>query len=100
MAQTPTGGSTAGLSGTFEPRAWPPEARQPIPVPALTLLFHPDFRRVGEWTTLSEIPLGKETHLSRTYPEFTSSDRIAGEPLADHYISRQPLRLQPAAERG
>src|SRR5215216_5601098 len=99
MAQKTTGGSTAGLSGTFDSRAWTPEA-PPVPVPALTVLFHPDFRRVGEWTALSEIALGQETHLSRTYPEFTSPDRIAGEPLADRYISRQPLRLQPAAERG
>jgi two-component system, NtrC family, nitrogen regulation response regulator GlnG len=100
MTQTHTEGSTAGLSGTFDSRSWQAETRSSGSVPALTVLFHPDFRRVGEWTALSEVSLGRETLLSRHSPELTSPDRTAGRPLDDRHISRQPLRFQPGAENG
>jgi two-component system nitrogen regulation response regulator GlnG len=100
MTQSHTEGSTTGLSGTFDPRSWQAETRFSGAVPALTLLFHSDFRRVGEWTALSEILLGRETLLSRYSPEFTAPGQIMGQPLGDRHISRQPLRFQPAPDRG
>jgi len=74
--------------------------RSSVAVPALTILFHPDVRRVGDWTPLSEILLSREALVSRNHPEFTSPDRQAGGPLADRYISRQPIRFQPGADKG
>jgi two-component system, NtrC family, nitrogen regulation response regulator GlnG len=100
MTEIRTEGSTAGLSGTFDPRMWQQDMRSSVAVPALTILFHPDVRRVGDWTPLSEILLGREALVSRSHPEFTSPDRQAGGPLADRYISRQPIRFQPGADKG
>src|SRR4051794_40882271 len=100
MAEPRTEASTAGLSGTFDSRGWQGEGSSPATVPALTVLFHPDFRRVGEWTALSELLLGREAQLSRTHPDFISPDRLPGGPLADRYISRRPVLLQPAPGKG
>jgi two-component system nitrogen regulation response regulator GlnG len=100
MAEPRTEASTAGLSGTFDSRGWQGEGRAPATVPALTVLFHPDVRRVGEWTALSELLLGREAQLSRNYPDFISPDRLPGGPLADRYISRRPVLLQPAPGKG
>ncbi len=100
MAEPRTEASTAGLSGTFDSRGWQGEGRSPATVPALTVLFHPDVRRVGEWTALSELLLGREAQISRNYPDFISPDRLPGGPLADRYISRRPVLLQPAPGKG
>ncbi|HEV7504885.1 MAG TPA: sigma 54-interacting transcriptional regulator [Thermoanaerobaculia bacterium] len=100
MADPRTEASTAGLSGTFDSRGWQGEGRSVTTVPALTVLFHPDVRRVGEWTALSELLLGREAQISRNYPDFISPDRLPGGPLADRYISRRPVLLQPAPGRG
>jgi two-component system nitrogen regulation response regulator GlnG len=99
MADPRTEASTAGLSGTLDSRGWQGEGRSPVTVPALTVLFHPDVRRVGEWTALSELLLGREARISRSYPDFISPDRLPGGPLADRYISRRPVLLQPAPDK-
>ena len=100
MAPGKTDGSTAGLSGTFDPRAWSGGARSAVGVPTLTVLSHPDVRRVGDRSPLHEIPLGREALLGRLAPEFSSPFHPAGEPLADRYISRQPIRFKAAAGGG
>jgi two-component system nitrogen regulation response regulator GlnG len=99
MENPRTEASTAGLSGTFDSRGWQGEGQSPTTVPALTILFHPDVRRVGEWTTLSELLLGREAQISRNYPDFISPDRLPGGPLADRYISRRPILLQLAPDK-
>jgi two-component system nitrogen regulation response regulator GlnG len=100
MADPRTEASTAGLSGTFDSRGWQGEGRAAATVPALTVLFHPDVRRVGEWTALSELLMGREAQISRNHPDFISPDRLPGGPLTDRYISRRPVLLQPAPGRG
>src|SRR5918992_4363946 len=100
MAQPYADGSTTGLSGACDPGTLLEPASSPGAVPALTVLFHPDVRRVGEWAVLHESLLGRETLVSRLHPEFSAPGRIAGEPLADRYLSRQPLRFGPAAGGG
>lgn len=64
-------------------------------VPGLTILDHPDFRRVGEQTHLTELFSGREAVLSRIAPLFSAPGRIERRPLIDPYISRRPLRFQP-----
>ena len=93
-------GSTAGLSGTNEQRLRQWEAGAAPAVPALTILYHPQVRRIGEWTPLSEIPLGREALVGRHFPEFSSPGTIAGSPLGDSHISRQPLRFGPGIQGG
>jgi two-component system nitrogen regulation response regulator GlnG len=98
MTFSKTDGSTVGPSATFA-RAQA-HAREAAPVPALTLLYHPDLRRVGERALLSEIPLNREALVSRHAPEFAPPGLAAGRPLADRHISRQPLRFGPGSRGG
>ncbi len=55
--------------------------------PGLTILCHPDSRRVGEQATLTE-------SLSRLEPEFVKPIDGKQRPLSDPYLSRQPLRFR------
>jgi hypothetical protein len=91
-------GSTAGLSrasGLFMD-----DVRSSATVPALTILYHPDVRRVGKRAVLSEAVLGHEALVSRHQPEFSPPDQASGEALADRHLSRQPIRLHPTPEGG
>lgn len=67
-------------------------------VPGLTILDHPDVRRVGEKTHLTELCSGQEAVLSRIAPLFAAPGRVERRPLIDPYISRRPLRFQPGAD--
>ena len=92
--------STVGLSGTGRLRAIPRGKSSPASIPTLTLLYHPDLRRVGERALLSELTLGREARLGRHEPEFSTPESAMGEPLNDRHISRQPLQLRPAPQGG
>ncbi len=92
--------STVGLSGTGRLRAIPRGKSSPASIPTLTLLYHPDLRRVGERALLSELTLGREARLGRHEPEFATPESAIGEPLNDRHISRQPLQLRPAPQGG
>jgi two-component system, NtrC family, nitrogen regulation response regulator GlnG len=89
-------GSTAELSRTSG--LFGEDVRSSATAPALTILYHPDVRRVGERVVLSEIVLGREALVSRHDPEFSPPGQASGAPLSDHHISRQPIRFLPAAE--
>ncbi|HYG63284.1 MAG TPA: sigma 54-interacting transcriptional regulator [Thermoanaerobaculia bacterium] len=69
-------------------------------VPGLTLVAHPDVRRVGERVALPEISSGRAVELSRLVPLFSPPDGGAPEPLADLHLSRNPLLLGPGTEPG
>lgn len=66
-------------------------------VPALTLLSHPDVRRVGEravlWDAATE---NGEALMSRWQLEFVPPQGGAARPLEDPYLSRRPIRLTAA----
>jgi len=76
------------------------------PVPALTILFHPDLERIGERVLLPQLSAGREARLSRKEPGFSpprppsAGSAAAVRPLADPYLSRVPVRLLPAAGTG
>jgi two-component system nitrogen regulation response regulator GlnG len=100
MAHLKSDASTLGMSGTG--RLPPIQGGRAglAAVPALTLLYHPDLRRVGDRALLSELPLGREALLGRLQPELAAPDAAAGEPLGDRHISREPLHLRPAPQGG
>ena len=100
MTHLKSDASTVGLSGTGRLRAIPRGKSSPASIPTLTLLHHPDLRRVGERALLSELALGREARLGRHEPEFSKPESALGEPLNDRHISRQPLRLQPDPRGG
>src|SRR3990167_7712813 len=71
-------------------------------VPALTVLFHRDWRQIGKRALLRELLSGREAMLSRTLPRFAPVDDPTepDEPLGDPRLSRQPLRIVPLATGG
>lgn len=62
-------------------------------IPTLTILYHPDLRRIGARAFLSELLLGREVQVSRNQPDLARPDELAGQPLEDNHISRRPFRL-------
>ena len=66
-----------------------------IEVRALTVLAHPDPRRVGELVTLPELGSGQAVALSRLEPLFAAPGEGDARPLAEPHLSRKPLRLVP-----
>jgi two-component system, NtrC family, nitrogen regulation response regulator GlnG len=62
---------------------------------ALTVLCHPDIRRVGERALLRELSAGHAVPLSRLQPEFSPPVETLGRPLADRRMSRTPLWIIP-----
>ncbi|MBV8200786.1 MAG: sigma-54-dependent Fis family transcriptional regulator [Acidobacteria bacterium] len=76
-----------------------------VPVPGLTVLWHPDLERVGERALLSGLALGREEAISRNAPVFAATEpplaaSAEPRPLADPFLSRQPIRLVPAGDLG
>ncbi len=74
----------------------PPELR----VPALTVLAHPDLRRVGERVLLPALGSGRTVPLSRLSPLFAQPGDEAARPLADSHLSRRPFHLAPGEPPG
>src|SRR6185436_3661886 len=63
--------------------------------PGLTVLYHPDLRRVGERALLSELAAGRPERLSRLEPVFAApAAGASAAPLAHRRLSRQPLILE------
>jgi two-component system nitrogen regulation response regulator GlnG len=87
----------------LETQTWSaPSGKPPLlpTVPGLTILGHPQIRRVGERAALLDLSSGRETLLSRTEPEFSPLGELAPRPLAVPYLSRRPWLLRPAAGGG
>ena len=72
--------------------------QEPRQVLALTLLCHPDLRRVGERALLRELSEGRPSAVSRLQPEFSPPWEGRGRPLADRRMSRSPLWIAPVGE--
>ena len=68
-------------------------------VPLLTVLSHPDLRRVGERAALPELAQGKNVALGRHSPRFCPiGSPWNDQPLDDPYLSRKPWVI--SAETG
>ncbi len=67
----------------------------PLQVLALTLLCHPDLRRVGERAVLREASNGRPSAVGRLQPDFSPPVDGSGRPLADRRMSRSPLWVSP-----
>ncbi len=64
------------------------------PIPALTIVYHPMLRRIGERALLSELLAGRDAKVSRTAPRFAPPRQARGASLDDPRISRTPFRLR------
>ncbi len=68
------------------------QIRLPIELaPALTIVWHPDARRVGERFILYPLRSGGVVSLSRNEPDFCRPGALLGEALADPFLSRKPI---------
>ncbi|MFL6194736.1 MAG: sigma 54-interacting transcriptional regulator [Thermoanaerobaculia bacterium] len=73
---------------------------EPLLVPGLTILYHPELTRIGERVPLPGLVSSREEGLSRTEPAFAQPGGAVLRPLADPYVSRRPLRLAPGSRPG
>src|SRR6185295_13003940 len=94
-----TDGSTVGMTAVsgIGDRS---EGGSGLRLPTLTILYHPDLRRIGARTFLSELLVGREVLLSRTQPELSRPDQLVGQPLEDNHLSRRPVRLRSVEDGG
>ncbi|MEM1181764.1 MAG: sigma 54-interacting transcriptional regulator [Acidobacteriota bacterium] len=87
---------------TVAPKARRPglgrSGRRAQPLPCLTILAHPDAGRIGDRAILGELVVGHPCELARHRPDFVAPGAMAGRPLADRYLSRRPLLLEPATD--
>ena len=60
---------------------------------ALTILYHPDLRRVGERAVLQQVAVSTSVALSRTRPGFSAPGEAGSRSLDDIFLSRKPIRL-------
>ncbi len=69
--------------------------RSEVRLPGLTVLCHPDLRRVGERAVLPALASDQEAHLSRLEPLFSQPGSSERRPLGDPRLSRSALVLRP-----
>jgi DNA-binding NtrC family response regulator len=84
-----------GLDASTEAAAPRPIDLPELRVPALTILAHPDLRRVGERVLLPALGSGRPVPLSRLAPLFAQPGGDLARPLADPHLSRTPIHLNP-----
>ena len=65
-------------------------------LPCLTILFHPDVRRIGEIAVLHGVAEEAESVLARRELGFASPHGGEEIPLHDPYLSRRPIRFSAA----
>jgi DNA-binding NtrC family response regulator len=75
-------------------------ARRPATVPALTIVYHPVLRRIGDRVVLGELAVGREARISRVAPRFAPPRQPHGVALDHPRISRAPFVLRPCADGG
>ena len=63
----------------------------PAAVTSLTILYHPDTKRIGDQAALAGLAPEVTFRLSRAEPDFSGSDEP--QPLGDRNLSRAPLLL-------
>jgi DNA-binding NtrC family response regulator len=90
--------STSGL--TVEQPAWREvtaagERRKQarLRIPTLTIVYHPETRRIGERAVLRALLDGRTASLSRLEPGFAPPHSAEARPLLDRHLSRSPLRI-------
>jgi DNA-binding NtrC family response regulator len=74
--------------------------RPPSIAPALTIVYHPVLRRIGDRVILGELAAGREARISRAAPRFAPPHQPRSTPLDHVRISRAPFVLRPHPDGG
>lgn len=67
---------------------------QTKPLPALTILYHPNAEQIGQYVSLPQLTQGQAVSLSRNMLDFSSYPGAPGNTLSDPYLSRKPLVIE------
>jgi two-component system nitrogen regulation response regulator GlnG len=78
----------------------PGRERVKVAVPCATIACHPDPRRIGERALLTGLLVRQRALISRSEMLFAHAGDERRRPLADPYLSRDPLRLLPGPTDG
>ena len=87
LSESPPYSTETRFSDNFQ------ELTSALEIPALSLLSHPDVRRVGEKAVLPALLSGRAAGLSRREPLFAQPGDGHSRSLDVSYVSRKPLRL-------
>ncbi len=66
------------------------------PVPTLTILYHPNPERIGDYALLPQMMQGQAISLSRNTLDFSLYPGAPAHTLNDPYLSRKPLIIEAA----
>ncbi len=91
--------SPSSLSDTTLDPSVEVAAEGDAPTTLLTVLAHPDARRVGEAAALDAVDRGRFASLSRAELRFAPRGASDGSPLADPFLSRKVVSLSRANGR-
>jgi len=69
------------------------------PKVGLSVVFHPNTDRIGEWVPLFSLGSKQEVRLSRIEPDFIGVNRENKQPLANAVLSRQPISICSPSEQ-
>ena len=75
-------------------------AYETVAIPALTIVYHPELRRIGDRVLLSELLVGRTARISRNVPTFSPPRQHRGDPLSEPHISRRPIEMRMAESGG
>ena len=89
-----------GLEGTTQSATAPLGDVELPGLYGLTVLAHPDLRRIGEVAPLTGLLAGRGENLSRLEPLFAPPRRGSPRPLADNRLSRSPLVISGTPDGG
>ncbi|HEX4952465.1 MAG TPA: sigma 54-interacting transcriptional regulator [Thermoanaerobaculia bacterium] len=98
MKKAPASTSVREVDTRIGSAAWQGGAR--VQVPGLTILWHPNPRRVGERVPLPDLISGRPVALSRLEPAFSPIQEGRPRALEDVYLSRSPIRIEPDPSGG
>jgi two-component system nitrogen regulation response regulator GlnG len=85
-------GSTTLSRTTLDPSSAPSTAA-PGQVAALTIAAHPELQRLGQRAHLPYLLARGKVRISRTEPDFETSNGELTGPLRDAYLSREPIEI-------
>ena len=103
ISRPPTQRAPEPAPARVDETTWAPYEETPVRLARallLTVLYHPELRRIGETARLRGLDEDQACELSRTRPEFHAGD---GEPrggLADRHLTRTPMLLLPERDGG
>jgi DNA-binding NtrC family response regulator len=92
---------TTQLTDNGDVKPIEPASTSRAPIPALTIVYHPMLRRIGDRAILAELAHGRAVEISRHEPDFSPPCHAhVDAPLGSSRLSRTPFELRPYGKGG